>query len=93
MELDLTNVKKITDPEVIAKDAFDAGWEGRLSGDMPQQYADVGNNWRIWGDEWQAGYREAQDDAAYYMADAQSPDATGQSDWAQDEMVNDSYRS
>ena len=24
--LDLNNVKKITDPEVIAKDAFDAGW-------------------------------------------------------------------
>ena len=88
--LDLSNVKKITDPEVIAQDAFDAGWEGRLSCNMPVQYADVGNNWRIWADEWQAGHRDAQDDVAYYQADAQSPDATGQNQWAQDELVNES---
>jgi len=90
MELDLSNVAKITDPEVIAKDAFDAGWEGRLSCNMPAQYADVGNNWRIWADEYQSGERDARDDVAYYQADAQAPDATGQSDWLEDRLVDES---
>ena len=89
--LDLSNVKKITDPEVIAKDAFDAGWEGRLSCDMPAQYADVGDNWRIWAEEYQSGERDAREDAAYYQADAQSPDATGQNQWRQDEAVDLDY--
>ena len=45
---------------------------------MPVQYADVGDNWRIWADEYQSGERDARDDVAYYQADAQAPDATGQ---------------
>jgi len=84
-------MEKITDVNVIAKDAFDAGWEGRLSCNMPAQYADVGDNWRIWSEEYQTGERDAREEVAYYQADAQSPDATGQNQWAQDQMVNESF--
>ena len=82
----------ITDTNQLAKDAFDAGFEGRLSDCMnPSVYADVGDNWRIWADEYQAGQRDARDDLAYYQADAQSPDATGQNQWRQDEAVDLDY--
>ena len=82
----------ITDPNIIARHAFDAGFEGRESDCMnPSVYADVGENWRIWSENYQAGQRDARDDDAYYQADAQSPDATGQNQWAQDEMVNESF--
>jgi len=84
-------MEKITDVTIIAKDAFDAGWEGRLSCNMPTQYADVGDNWRVWADEYQSGEREAREDAAYWVADAQSPDATGQNQWRQDEAVDNDY--
>tara|TARA_R110000824_G_scaffold328115_1_gene514957 strand:+ start:423 stop:677 length:255 start_codon:yes stop_codon:yes gene_type:complete len=83
-------MEKITDVTVIAQDAFDAGWEGRLSCNMPAQYADDGNNWRIWADEYQTGERDARSEAQEFLADAQSPDATGQNQWAQDHMVNES---
>ena len=84
-------MEKITDINQIATDAFDAGWEGRESACMPARYADEGDNWRIWADEYQAGQREAMDDVAYYQADAQSPDATGQNQWRQDEAVDLDY--
>jgi len=82
----------ITDANQIAQDAFDAGYEGRESDGMnPSVYADVGENWRIWSENYQAGQRDARDDFAYYQADAQSPDATGQNQWRQDEAVDNDY--
>ena len=68
----------ITDANIIARHAFDAGFEGRESDCMnPSVYADVGENWRIWSEN--------------YQADAQSPDATGQNQWRQDEAVDNDY--
>ena len=82
----------ITDANIIARHAFDAGFEGRESDCMnPSVYADVGENWRIWSENYQAGQRDARDDLAYYQADAQSPDATGQNQWRQDEAVDLDY--
>ena len=84
-------MEKITDTNQIAKDAFDAGWEGRESDCMPARYADEGDNWRIWADEYQSGERDARQDAQEFLADAQSPDATGQNQWRQDEAVDLDY--
>ena len=84
-------VALITDPNVIGKDAFDAGFEGRESDCMPSSYADEGDNWRIWADQYQAGERDARQDAQEFLADAQSPDATGQNQWRQDEAVDLDY--
>ena len=82
----------ITDTNQLAKDAFDAGFEGRESNCMnPSIYADVGDNWRIWADEYQSGERDARQDAQEFLADAQSPDATGQNQWRQDEAVDLDY--
>lgn len=82
----------ITDANQIAQDAFDAGFEGRLSDCMnPSVYADVGENWRIWAENYQAGQRDARSDEMEFLADAQSPDATGQNQWRQDEAVDLDY--
>jgi|TARA_R110000824_G_scaffold328582_1_gene515435 hypothetical protein len=92
----------ITDPNIIARHAFDAGFEGLDSlgkpiGNRdgacmnPSIYADVGDNWRIWADQYQAGERDARSDAQDFLADAQSPDATGQNQWRQDEAVDLDY--
>ena len=54
----------ITDPKIIARHAFDAGFEGRESDSMnPSVYADVGENWRIWSENYEAGERDARSDA------------------------------
>ena len=84
-------VALITDPNTIGQDAFDAGFEGRESDCMPSCYADEGDNWRIWADNYQAGERDARSDAMEFLADAQSPDATGQNQWRQDEAVDNDY--
>ena len=82
----------ITDANQIAQDAFDAGYEGRGSDGMnPSVYADVGENWRIWSENYQAGQRDARSDEMDFVADAQSPDATGQNQWRQDEVVDNDY--
>jgi hypothetical protein len=85
------SMEKITDANIIGNDAFNAGFEGRESNCMPARYADDGDNWRIWADQYQAGERDAHDDELAYRADAQSPDATGQNQWRQDEAVDLDY--
>jgi hypothetical protein len=78
----------ITDTEIIAQEAFDAGFEGRESSCMPALYADEGDNWRIWADNYNDGVADARSALCEFMADAQSPDATGQNQWRQDEAVD-----
>ena len=82
----------ITDANLIAKHAFDAGFEGRESNCMnPSVYADLGDNWRIWADNYGDGEADARSAHYEFMADAQSPDATGQNQWRQDEAVDNDY--
>ena len=84
-------MEKITDANIIGNDAFNAGYEDRESDLMPDRYADEGENWRIWAEEWQRGQSELRQEADYYLADAKSPDATGQDQWRQDEAVDLDY--
>ena len=84
-------MEKITDANIIGDDAFNAGFENRESMVMPVRYADEGDNWRIWSEQYQAGERDARSDAQEFLADAQSPDATGQNQWRQDEAVDLDY--
>ena len=84
-------MEKITDANIIGNDAFNAGWEDRESDRMPDRYADEGENWRIWAEEWQRGQSELRQEGEYYLADAKSPDATGQDQWRQDEAVELDY--
>ena len=78
-------MEKITDANTIGNDVFNAGNEDRESDRMPDRYADEGENWRrprmVRGCE----FRQEVD---YYLADAKSPDATGQDQWRQDEAVD-----
>ena len=50
-------MEKITDANIIGNDAFNAGYEDREFDRMPDRYADEGENWRIWAEEWQRGQR------------------------------------
>ncbi len=84
-------MEKITDLDIIADDAFNAGSEGRESARLPDRYAQEGENWLIWAENWEHGQRELQGEAEYYLADAKSPDATGQDQWRQDEAVDLDY--
>ena len=77
-------MEKITDIDTIAEDAYNAGFECRESNCMPARYADVGDNWRIWCDEYQSGERDANDNE---MSNRDMhPDPTGQ-----DEPVDYDY--
>ena len=58
-----------TETNTLAKEAYNAGWDGRDSADMPlSRYADVGDNWSIWAEAYDRGQRDARETAEYYHA-------------------------
>ena len=75
----------ITDVNVIAQDAGLAGYERRLSPDMPSIYADTGDNAQVWRDNWETNYADSLAEEREFIAEARqgyntSSDATGQDD-------------
>ncbi len=60
---------KITDKELIASNAYNAGWDGEGSEDMcTRTYEDDGVNWEIWADNWNRGRRDAVEERCGHEA-------------------------